>query len=160
VVSGDAFWVKLPATTPTRDYSGGFGKKALQILGARFVPPGPGQLILDQPTTPGIVSLGFDFFDAQHTQGVVDFDVLLNVQNSSRIRTVESNFKRLSITVKPATGWLSGHWYEGTRRGTFTGVLLPHLEKAYGHALLPTSQTPASSSPIVSGQLLMEPTPP
>jgi len=156
VVGGEAFWVKLPATTATRNYRDGFVKTALQILGARYVPPGPGQLLLNQPTTRAVVSLRFDFFDGHLSQGVVDFDALLDVLNSSRIRPTESNPKRLSITVKPATGMLSGHWYEGRRRGTFTGVLLPYLEKAHGHALLPTSQVPASSAPILSGHLLME----
>ncbi len=156
-VSGNAFWVKQSATTTTRNYRDGFGKKVLQVAGARYVPPAPGQLILNSPNPPGQANLRLDFAAAHQSNGVFDLDLLLDVRNISRVKTVAANTKKLSITMKPSTGLVHGHWYEGTRRGVFRGVLLPHVGLALGHALLPTSHKPAASAPIISGRHLMEP---
>lgn len=156
-VSGTAFWTKQSAAQPPRSYPQGFAKTNLTVAGARYQAPAPGHLVLNAPHSPGTAELAVVFDLDRASQGAATFDSTFQLRATSRTHTITAGSNRLSVTLNPATGMLHGHWHEGSRRGTFAGVMLPHLQKAAGHALLPASTIPAKSATIISGSLSLEP---
>lgn len=155
-VTGTGSWVKLASSVPARNYNNGFDLINLNVIGASYQRPPQGSLILGISPTLGLAQGSFDFPTTYHSQSALPFAQTFNVSNSTRVIASLPNSRNTKLKLNLQNGLVTGDWREiDGRRGSYSGVLLPHQNIALGYALLPVLD-PANARPIVSGSFRLE----
>ena len=159
-------WQKTQATT-ARDYTP-FGPLNVAVLGGKYSMTTP---ILNLPSLSVTVTdnAWFTFSDAG-VPSATNPNMKLRISNTNVLTLNPSNPGKISSLVfTPATGAFGGKMTLTDppalpRTVAFQGWLVPTLGYGYGHFLLPQLADPlarppttATTSPILSGKVLLEP---
>lgn len=116
-------WVKDAASKPARNYTAGFPRHFLEVMGSRYVPPQRGERALVTVKLPLNALATFE-------QGGLPaaFDQELNWSTANRIAPAPPFPPGMKWKFAPATGLVSGSWpQEAGRTGVFSAVLLRGL---------------------------------
>ncbi|MBB5039340.1 S8 family serine peptidase [Prosthecobacter dejongeii] len=154
-------WVKSQQASGTRNYGTGFPRHPLNGLGSRYTPPVAGGLLLDLPMNS--INAQLDFSKGGLYTDFTQYFTLAS-GNIAQFPTGANNPHQLKMTLNAKTGLVTG---SGTkididplnpglnrqRPGTFSGLIIPHLNRAEGYFLLPGSSAP--ESPIYSGHFVL-----
>jgi hypothetical protein len=119
------FWMK-PAKPTDKYYPEGFNTVDLYLGGAMYVPPGPGQQVI-QDWTSGWVELG-----AGNLTGAIQNEITLN---NNKV-TVINNSEKLRLTLTPSSGRFTGSFTDpvSLRSRSIKGVIMQNYSSN-----LPTS---------------------
>ncbi len=145
-VCGEMSWLK-PATAS----ASGFGPVDLEIDGAVYTPPSPGQLVMGLlPTSPGTANAGLSFSLGALFAASQEFDQGVTVSSagpnsrSNRVRVPLPNANRVVITsFNAANGTFAGTFsIPGLPggKGSFRGQIVPAVHygtSGFGYYLLP-----------------------
>lgn len=157
-------WIKSvqPPNSTTRSYRHGFPLHGLTGTGGRYIAPQGDALVLGLPLTANNAKLIFSegglFQPFSVTFGIA-------AKNIPLLTAGLTNPQQLKLSLNAKTGLLTG---SGTaididplnpslnrqRSGTYTGLIIPGLNRAEGYFLLPENQSPTSQ--ILSGHFLMK----
>lgn len=161
-LSGSLHWSKGMVSAPNhRTYRGGFDTQVLRAIGGRYRPPVAGQLLMDLPRSAQANAI------VVHTQaGLADGRFFLRIDNpSGNLQKIETD-PALKLSIHAATGLFTGSFSNNAaavmRSASFSGMMVPAAEgwKAAGHFLIPAlpqaGQT-LQGSPILSGQIAIQP---
>ncbi|MEN3941152.1 S8 family serine peptidase [Prosthecobacter sp. SYSU 5D2] len=163
--SAEMDWFKSPqpANAATRVYRNGFPLHTLSGTGGRYTAPAAGQLLLDLPLTENNARLTFSegglFIPFSQT-----FSLVLN--NKAVFPAATGNPHQLKLTLNAKTGLISGKGatmdidpanpaLNRQRAGTGSALIIPGLDRAEGHFLLPADTS--KTAQILSGRLRMLP---
>jgi hypothetical protein len=175
-VSGESSWLKpaplSPASTDTV-YKNGFGPLVVETAGGVYVPPVKGTLV------PGFtsVALGQTNADLSFALGGLDtegkeFNQALRIANPSPLGSTNTAIPAISVTntTKVTTFTASTGTFAGSftlngvttalnRPAPFFGqlVTINGTTRGYGYFLLPTATSSISTSPKLSGTVLLQP---
>lgn len=154
-------WFKSPGTT-SRSYASGFPAHSLLGGGARYMAPALGQMLFGIGIAPDNARLTFTW-GGLAVPFVQTFT--LGAGNIVSVPQGSANPHQIKLSMDLKTGIITGSGaamdinpqnpaQNRQRPGTFSALLNPVYEQAYGHFLLPTSTSP--TSPILSGVVVGE----
>ena len=157
----DWFKSTQPEKSTTRSYRAGFPAHELNGVGLRYTAPTSGALLLDLPPTSFNARL--DFSDGGLFIPFSQYFTLA-AKNLAQFPTGSDNPHQLKFTVNAKTGLLTGKGkamdidpenppLNRQRPGSFSGLVIPGLDRAEGYFLLPESTSP--TAPIYSGHLIL-----
>ncbi|MDZ4287604.1 MAG: S8 family serine peptidase [Prosthecobacter sp.] len=184
LLDGEFDWVKNPqvSTSTTRYYKDGFALHTLTLIGNKYTKPALNTPVLGLPApTPGQNNARLDF-----TSGALDAELLqdltITTANAVKMPTGALNPKLVRLTLNATTGLINGAFTLKdnnptdmvppiavvTRTGTFSGALITREGYNQGRgqfvlATLPSLGPPKTTpytSPILSGQVILQALPP
>lgn len=159
----DWFKSPQPANAATRVYRNGFPLHTLSGTGGRYSAPAAGQLLLDLALTENNARLAFSegglFIPFSQTFSLVS-------NNKAVFPAATDNPHQLKLTLNAKTGLITGKGatmdidpanpaLNRQRAGTGSALIIPGLDRAEGHFLLPADTS--KTAPILSGRLRMLP---
>lgn len=172
-IDGEVTWSR-PASTG-RTYPRGFGPLTLDAVGQRYLPPTSPNIVLGLTDSPDNAWLRFTGagIETSSTRPDMAFQITRVHQLLLPKAGTDKNPGRVTLKLDPKTGKVSGTFLlvdEGPpgssapvqRKGTYEGLIYTDTEgrRGYGFFLLPelpeTVSQPATSTPILSGQMRLE----
>ncbi|MDB6073395.1 MAG: Immunoglobulin I-set protein, partial [Verrucomicrobiaceae bacterium] len=145
-------WYKPAQTAASRSYKDGFALHSLDLSGSKFVKPGSGVHVLGLSGTAS--NAKFTFTDGGLT---AELTQLCNFPATNLITFPASNPNLVKITkaVNLATGIFEGSLTVDGRIATFAGIAMQGSSQAHGFFNLPGLLPSATTSPILSGKLVL-----
>ena len=163
VLEGECDWVKA-AGGRTRAYAEGFEAIRLDLLGGLYVAPPKGEAILGfDPKLPENAKLTLSGGGIENAPVFPETSFYVTVQNKAQVSG--SGFSNVSLKINAGKGLFSGSLtlepgapQAGERRRTigFSGVFVPRFAEGRGFFLLPQSPMDPKTSPMESGEVLLE----
>lgn len=163
VLEGECDWMKS-AGGRTRVYAEGFEAIRLDLLGGLYAAPPKGEAILgfdlELPANARLTLSGGGIDEAPVSKGS---DFYVTAQNKAQVSG--SGFSNVSLKINAGKGLFSGSLtlepgapQAGERRRTigFSGVFVPRFGEGRGFFLLPQSPMDPKTSPMESGEVLLE----
>lgn len=179
-LAGTVNWWR-PATpgTTARLYKDGFDPMDLTAAGSRYTPPVSPLIVMNiANVAAGVANANVTFVEA-NVAGALPMPSFLNVNVSSthKVTAVSANNRKVTLSVNPRTGALSGRFTLSeahpdavnggkpaviTRTVSYLGLIVRDSlgEQGVGYFLLPqlppTKDVPNTKTPIFSGQMIFE----
>jgi hypothetical protein len=176
-ITGLVDWFKAGPSSG-RGYASGFAPHGLDVIGGKYLAPGIGDLILGLPSQADNAQIAFSGARIEQSSFAPQLNRTFRISdvNHALFDTSFSNPARLTLLITPSTGALRGTFrlqdvsplqpaQTVIRDVTFRGVLIPVLGIGVGHFQLPQlpeagpPATTASTSPVFSGQMILEAAP-
>jgi hypothetical protein len=171
-VSGSPEWFQKPV--PSRYYAPGFGPIPVDLEGARYLAPLPGELLLGLPLVESNARIEFTAGDIGGSPRAGDLDQVFTIDASHRVRMADRagpvNVASVSVAIDRKTGFYTGRFVLSdpdpfnparplARKVGFRGIFVPGQTTARGFFLLAGLGDPLAvpvvslrNSPILSGQ--------
>lgn len=159
-LDGSVSWLKHPeaATSKTRSYKNGILAHNLTVLGGRYASPASLVTLLGLGTTANNASL--QFVDGGLSDGFSQ-DLTISTSNGIKLPSAALNPNAVNLSLSATTGLFSGSFtLPGATRSTtckaaMLGVLVPRLGQGLGFFLLPEPAGHPSTSPLLSGSVVL-----
>lgn len=163
VLEGECDWMKS-AGGRTRVYAEGFDAIRLDLLGGLYAAPPKGEAILGfDPELHENAKLTLSGGGIDEAPVSKESDFYVTAQNKAQVSG--SGFSNVSLKINAGKGLFSGSLtlepgapQAGERRRTigFSGVFVPRFGEGRGFFLLPQSPMDPKTSPMESGEVLLE----
>ena len=154
-LAGSAQWAVASGTSAKPVYPAAFGPQSLDWVGAKYVAPASGKIILGLPDKSDNAALSF--FDANLDNESANPDLTLRIKPGGTILLPDTNPAALALRIAPESGTFSGEFKltdtvagkPVVRKAAYSGILI-NGSGGFGYFLLP--QLPASTKkPALSG---------
>ncbi|MES2737956.1 MAG: immunoglobulin domain-containing protein [Verrucomicrobiota bacterium] len=154
-----------PASTADRLYKDGYEALDLTADGSKWVKPAAKTMLFGWEDAIGNARVEFSQADIDLVSQAASLNQTfqLTTTNAAKFATLTTgNPCNVTLKVNAATGLFSGQFTLNdanppgkpvTRRVTYSGILVSHLEEGYGWFLLPALPTSSTPSPIKAGNV-------
>ncbi len=157
VVTEQSFdWIKGAQTTTTRSYKSGFALHNLEVDGGKYVKPAAGVNVLGLSGSTSNAQLVFS--EGGLTSTITQ---LINLPNTNVPTVVLPNPNTVKLSFDLNTGHFYGSFVlpdpvpTNVRTVKFGGVLIPGLQQGIGQFQLPDLLPSPTTSPILSGRVVL-----